>query len=76
MCKQVMQGNDTDSFGATVGSILGAFWGPGHLDERWVAPFNDDVRTALAIFHERSLDAITERMAALPTRVADHLANR
>jgi ADP-ribosylglycohydrolase len=70
ICKQVMQGNDTDSFAATAGSILGGFFGPGSLDERWYAPFRDDVHTALALFHERSLEAITARMAALPERVS------
>lgn len=70
ICMQVMQGNDTDSFGATAGSILGAYFGPGHLEPRWWEPFGDDVHTALALFHERSLTKITERMAALPRRVA------
>jgi ADP-ribosylglycohydrolase len=70
ICLQVMQGNDTDSFGATAGSILGAFFGPGHLEPRWTEPFNDDVHTALASFHERSLSKIAARMAALPARVA------
>jgi ADP-ribosylglycohydrolase len=68
ICLQVMQGLDTDSFAATAGSILGAFFGA--IDERWYTPFNDDVHTALGIFHERSLQAITERMAALPARIA------
>ena len=74
ICIQVMQGNDTDSFGATAGSILGAFHGP--IDERWVAPLRDDVHTALAMFHERSLAKITDRMAALPARIADALVDR
>lgn len=68
ICVQVMQGLDTDSFGATAGSLLGAYHGA--VSERWYAPFNDDVHTALALFHERSLLAITERMAALPGRIA------
>jgi hypothetical protein len=67
ICKQVMQGNDTDSFGATAGSILGAIHGP--IDPAWVEPFNDDVHTALASFHERSLTKIADRMAALPRRI-------
>ncbi len=74
ICLQVMQGNDTDSFGATAGSILGSHHGP--IDERWTAPLRDDVHTALALFHERSLDAIADRMAALPARVAAALASR
>jgi len=67
ICLQVMQGNDTDSFAATAGSMLGAFHG--RIDERWYAPFDDDVHTALAIFHERSLSVIADRMAALPAAV-------
>ena len=70
ICIQVMQGNDTDSFGATAGSILGCMLGPDAFDDRWCAPFNDDVHAALALFHERSLEAIAARMAALPDRVS------
>lgn len=69
ICKQVMQGNDTDSFGATAGSILGAFFGPGHLDERWTAPFDDRIHLALATCWEQSLSALAARMARLPALV-------
>lgn len=69
ICKQVMQGNDTDSFGATAGSLLGAYYGPGHLEERWLIPFRDDVRTKLAGFPERSLTALTARVGQLPERM-------
>jgi ADP-ribosylglycohydrolase len=65
-CKQVSQGNDTDSFGATAGSILGAYFGPGHLEPRWLAPFNDEIRTGVNCFYERSLSALAKRMARLP----------
>lgn len=63
---QVSQGNDTDSFGATAGSILGVLLGPGHLEQRWLAPFGDRLRLALADFHEQSLDSLATRMARLP----------
>lgn len=66
ICLQVMQGNDTDSFGCTAGSILGNFFGPGHLEDRWVEPFNDRIHTAMAFFHEERLSAVADRMAALP----------
>ncbi|MCG3181117.1 MAG: hypothetical protein BIFFINMI_03491 [Phycisphaerae bacterium] len=66
ICKQVAQGNDTDSFGATCGSILGAYFGRGGLEDRWLAPFNDDLRTTVADFHEGSLSAVAERMGKLP----------
>lgn len=65
-CKQVSQGCDTDCFGEIIGSIMGAYFGPGHLAERWLTPFHDDLRTSLADFHERSLLAVGKRMAKLP----------
>jgi len=74
ICKQVMQGNDTDSYGATAGSLLGAFFGPGHLEERWLHPFNDDIHTTLSGFFERSLTQLALRMGQLPQRIADELA--
>jgi ADP-ribosylglycohydrolase len=66
---QVSQGNDTDSFGATAGSVLGVLFGPGHLESRWLAPFDDTIAHALADFHEYSLSAVAERMSRLPDRV-------
>jgi hypothetical protein len=36
----VAQGQDTDCYGELIGSILGAYFGPGYLEERWLAPFN------------------------------------
>ena len=55
------------------GSILGAYFGPGRLARRWLKPFNDDMHTALAWFHERSLAALAKRMGELPGRVAAEL---
>jgi ADP-ribosylglycohydrolase len=69
ICKQVMQGNDTDSFGATAGSILGAFFGPGHLAEPWTAPFGDRIHLALATCWEQSLSALAGRMGRVPSLV-------
>lgn len=63
---QVCQGNDTDSFGATAGSLLGALHGPDGFDRRWIAPFRDEIHLALACVHEHSLSALATRMAALP----------
>ena len=74
-CKQVMQGNDTDSYGATSGSILGLYFGPGHLEPRWLEPFNDDIHTALAWFFERSLSKLAARMAQLPLKLAEKMAS-
>jgi ADP-ribosylglycohydrolase len=65
ICLQVSQGFDTDSFGARAGAILGTLFGPGHLDERWLAPFNDEIHTTVAVLYERSLRAVADRMGAL-----------
>ena len=69
ICMQVSQGNDTDSFGATCGSILGAYFGPGSLEARWLEPFNDRLLTSVATFHEQRLSVVAQRMASLPARV-------
>ena len=66
---QVAQGNDTDCFGEIIGSLLGAYFGPGNLEDRWLAPFNNEIRTSLANFHERSLSTVAHRMGVLPARV-------
>ncbi len=70
LCLQVMQGNDTDSYGATAGSMLGMFLGPGYLEGRWLAPFGDDLHTALAWFFDRSLAGVARRISDLPRRLA------
>jgi len=69
ICIQVSQGADTDSFGATAGSILGAFFGLEGLEDRWLEPFNDDIHTGLAWFFERSVSELSNRMGRLPTVV-------
>lgn len=69
---QVCQGNDTDSFGATAGSLLGALLGPTAFDRRWITPFGDRIHLALATFHEQSLSALAARMSRLPDIVPAH----
>ena len=70
-CMQVMQGNDTDSYGATAGSLLGAYLGPGMWQEdKWLAPFQDDLHTGLSWFFERSLSEVAHRISRLPLRLA------
>ena len=67
ICLQVSQGNDTDSFGATAGSLLGLRFGPDGLDHnQWIKPFNDDLRLAMAVPPERSLAAMATRCSRLP----------
>ncbi len=63
---QVCQGNDTDSFGATAGSLLGALHGPDGFDrEHWLGRFGDRIHLALATTHDDSIDSWGKRMAAL-----------
>lgn len=66
ICKQVIQGNDTDSFGAIAGSLLGAYFGPEYFDNKWIKPFNDDIYTTMGEFNERRLSKLAERMSKLP----------
>lgn len=67
---QVCMGNDTDSFGATAGSLLGALLGPAAFDTaRWVAPFRDTIHLPLALHHDTSLSRLADRAAALAGRL-------
>jgi len=65
ICLQVSQGLDTDSFGATAGSLLGIWRGPEALAHRWVAPFHNRIHPGLATFHEQDLEAVVTRMGRL-----------
>ena len=65
ICKQVSQGNDTDSYGAAAGAMLGVLFGPGNLEPRWLEPFDDTIHTRLAGYYELSLGATVDRIAAL-----------
>jgi hypothetical protein len=40
------------------------------LEERWLAPFKDDLRTGLARFYERPLSNLAKRMGKLSRRIA------
>jgi hypothetical protein len=61
-----MQGNDTDSFGATAGSLLGVYFGSDSLEARWLEPFQDRIHTGLSNFHEQQLSRLAERIGRLP----------
>lgn len=47
ICTTVMGGWDTDCTGATAGSVMGALIGAGGIPEKWVAPLNDTLHSAL-----------------------------
>ena len=54
-------------------SLLGAYFGPGHLESRSLAPFNDTIHTALAAFPEQSLSRVAARMGRLPQLIVEQL---
>ena len=63
---QVCQGNDTDSVGATAGSLLGALHGPPGFDaDHWLGRFGDRIHLALATTHDDSISSWADRMSAL-----------
>lgn len=67
ICMQVSQGNDTDSFGATCGAIAGMYFDV-PIDDKWLAPFNDELRTGLCDYHETSLAKTAQKMGKLPLK--------
>lgn len=60
----VSGGWDTDSNGATVGSIAGALTGAAALPQRWTAPLRNRVSTTLAGFDGIGFDALAARTVA------------
>jgi ADP-ribosylglycohydrolase len=68
----VMGGWDTDSNGATVGSVVGAMVGRAGIGEAWVAPLRGEVRSSLKGFDRSRVDDLARRtLACVPAeRVA------
>ncbi len=60
----VMGGWDTDSNGATVGSIVGAMVGRAGIDDAWVAPLRNEVRSSLKGFDRSHIDDLARRTLA------------
>lgn len=60
-------GWDTDSNGATVGSVAGALTGRAHLPEAWTTPIAGQVRSAIFGEATNTVDAlVTRTLAQLP----------
>ncbi|WP_345025858.1 ADP-ribosylglycohydrolase family protein, partial [Streptomyces sedi] len=67
ICRAVAAGLDTDSNGATAGSVAGALAGsPGALPARWTAPLRNRLASSVADFDGVGFD----RLAALTREVA------
>jgi len=67
ICAVVMGGWDTDSNGATVGSVLGARVGAKAMPERWTAPLDNRLTTSLPDFDTVGFDELATRTLSLAT---------
>ncbi|MGH7596415.1 MAG: ADP-ribosylglycohydrolase family protein [bacterium] len=61
ICCVVMGGWDTDSNGATVGSILGTWLGAKKLPSKWIAPLNNKIRSSMKGFDYSTFDDLAQR---------------
>jgi ADP-ribosylglycohydrolase len=61
----VAAGWDTDSAGATVGSVVGALIGAEAIDSSWTAPLRDSIATSMPGGAERSILELAERTLRL-----------
>jgi ADP-ribosylglycohydrolase len=69
VCNVVMGGWDTDSNGATVGSVVGTMLGARRLPGRWTDPLNNRIRSSLKGFDNAAIDDLakrTTRIALIP----------
>jgi ADP-ribosylglycohydrolase len=63
VCNVVMGGWDTDSNGATVGSIVGTMLGASKLPGKWIAPLNNRIRSSMKGFDNSAIDDLALRTA-------------
>ncbi len=65
----VMAGFDTDCNGATAGSIVGAILGAKAIPERWTAPLNDIIHSAINEVSQARISDMAQRTLAIAARV-------
>lgn len=63
----VQAGMDTDSNGATAGSVAGVLAGAGKIPRHWVDPLEDRVRTAVFGYANVTISSLAERTVRLAT---------
>jgi ADP-ribosylglycohydrolase len=69
--RTVMSGWDTDSNGATVGSVAAILTGRPGLPERFIAPLQDRTRSALFGFDDSRISELAARTVRLHHRLAE-----
>jgi ADP-ribosylglycohydrolase len=68
ICNVVMGGLDTDSDGATVGSILGTLQGATRLPSKWIEPLNNRIRSSLRGFDNAFLSDLAKRTTKIASQ--------
>ncbi|NHI18750.1 ADP-ribosylglycohydrolase family protein [Phycicoccus endophyticus] len=66
----VMSGWDTDSNGATVGSVAGVLWGSASIPERFSDPLEDRTRSALFGYDHSRISDLAQRTVRLGHELA------
>jgi ADP-ribosylglycohydrolase len=61
ICNTVMGGWDTDSSGATAGSVVGVILGADAMPGKWIDPLNDQIRSSLAGFDNARFTDLARR---------------
>ena len=65
----VMAGFDTDCNGATAGSIVGMVLGAKAIPEKWTAPFNDTIHSAINEVSRARISDLAERTVTIAAQV-------
>jgi ADP-ribosylglycohydrolase len=71
LCLAVQAGFDTDSHGATLGSILGLYHGAASLPDEWVEPLNDTVETSLVSYQRQRISDLADETLALAREASE-----
>lgn len=70
----VMCGIDTDCNAGTAGSIVGAAIGYERLDQHWIEPLNNTVKTVIAGYRQGKITDLVKRTVAVYEKKNDHQA--
>ena len=65
ICNTVMGGWDTDSNGATAGSVVGVIRGAAALPDKWIAPLKNRIRSSLGGFDNAKFSDLAQRTLAV-----------